>query len=125
MATSIPQSVPSKSLIVGDTELLMSYGMFNDIMRIIGSAEEAVEYLMNDSGVRDNVIRRLFTPGLRQPVENIEDLINPWDIPVSPLELDVIVAWVADHVMHFTMSTALKTRTVVEKYQTPSPSPAS
>jgi hypothetical protein len=125
MVTSTPQSVPNKTLTVDGTELLMSYGMFNDIMRIIGSAEEAVEYLMNDPGVRDNVIRRLFTPELRKPVENIEDLINPWDIPVSPLELDIIIAWVADHVMHFTMSTALKTRTVVEKYQAPNPNPAS
>lgn len=108
---------PNPKMTTGDgTELFMSYGMFNDIMRILGATEDAVDLLISDSNVRDLVVRRLFTK-LDHALENTEELINPHDMPVSPLELDDIVAWVADHVIHFTISTAEKTRPVVERYQ--------
>lgn len=96
-------------------ELTMTYGMFNDIMRILGSTGDAVEILLDNADLRGWVIRRLFTEDKRE-VKNIDELINPYDIDISPLELDGIVAWVADHVMHFTMSTTEKTRPVVQKY---------
>lgn len=96
----------------------MSYGMFNDVMRILGSGQDAVEILMSDPALRDLVVRRLFTD-TRKPISDInEDLINPFEIEASPCELDEIVAWVADHVLHFMVSTAAKTQPVVEKYQT-------
>jgi len=116
MATS-PQSIPNKSIKTeADQELVMTYGMFTDIMRLIGEQEDTVSILMTDANVRDLVIRRLFTP-MKKAVENVDELINPYEIDISPLELDSIIAWVADHVMHFTISTAEKTRPVVEKYQ--------
>ena len=93
----------------------MSYGMFSDIMRIIGDNEDTLELLMNEPNIRDQVIRRLFTP-TKKPIQSIDDLINPFDIEASPMEMDVIIAWVVDHAMHFTMSTAEKARPVVEKH---------
>lgn len=111
------QSIPNKVLVTEDgTELLMSYGMFQDIMRLIGANEDAVDLLINDAEVRNYVICRLFTD-LKRPIETLEELINPYDIPLSPLELDSVIAWVSDHVLHFTVSTSVKTRPVLEKYQ--------
>lgn len=110
-------AIPNKSLTTeSGTELLMSYGMFSDIMRILGSDEDTLDILLTDETRRSYVIRRLFTDN-KTPVSDISELINPYDIDVSILELDTIIAWVADHIMHFTMSTAQKTRPVVEKYQ--------
>jgi hypothetical protein len=116
--------IPNKSLTVGDETLLMSYGMFSEIMRIIGDPDNAVETLMSDSNTRDWVIRRLFTK-TNKPVETAEDLMNPYDIPLDPTEMDQVIAWVADHVLHFTISTAGKVKPVVERYITSNEKPAS
>jgi hypothetical protein len=109
--------IPPKTLTIESGEVLtMSYGMFTDIMRLMGDSEDAVSMLMGDSNVRDWVVRRLFTKA-QKPIESADDLINPFDMDVNPLEQSNIIAWVADHVMHFTVSTAEQTRPVVVKYQ--------
>ena len=107
---------PEYTTDAGDT-LKMTYFMFSDIMRLLGNdPDDSIALLMTHPDTRDFVMRRLFTD-LRKPVETLDELINPYDINISPLELDGIIAWVADHVMHFTMSTAEKTRPVLEKYK--------
>ena len=107
---------PEKSLKVGDHTLTMTYGMFGEVMRLIGSAEDTVDILLRDPQVRDLIVRRLFTD-LQRPIEDFNELINPFEIDIDPLEQDAIVAWVAEHALHFTMSTAQKAQKVVEKYQ--------
>jgi hypothetical protein len=109
--------IPEKTLTTEAGEVLtMSYGMFTDIMRIMGDSEDAVGLLMTDNNVRDQVVRRLFTK-TRKAIQSLDDLIDSFEIDVNPLEQSNIVAWVADHVMHFTVSTAEQTRPVVVKYQ--------
>lgn len=112
-----PQSIPNKSFtLVSGEEIHMSYGLFSDIMRLLGNSETAVDLLLSDPSLQGFVVRRIFTVA-QKPVENIDELINPYEIDMSPLELDDLLAWVADHVMHFIVSTAEKTRPVVGKYQ--------
>lgn len=109
--------IPEKSLTTEAGEVLtMTYGMFTDIMRIMGDSEDAVSILMSDNNVRDQVVRRLFTK-TQKAIQSIDDLVDSFEIDVNPLEQSNIVAWVADHVMHFTVSTAEQTRPVVVKYQ--------
>lgn len=113
-----PQSYTPESVYTtkSGTEIKMSFGLFNDVMRILGGTEDAVEVLISDPSVRGFVIRRLFTLA-QHPIDQVEDLINPFEIDLDPLEMDDVIAWVADHVMHFTLSTAEKTRPVVERYR--------
>jgi hypothetical protein len=109
-------SIPDKVFKIGEHELTMSMGMFNDIMRILGNSQDTVELLLTDPNTRDWVIRRLFTPALK-PIDNVDDLINPYEIDISPMDLGYIIAWVTDHVMYFTTSTIEQTRPMVERYQ--------
>lgn len=119
MAKSLPNSqLPPKTISFpeDDIEIKMSYGLLSEILKIIGDGENAIEVLLGDSNIRDFIVRRIFTDS-KVPVLKEEDLISPYDIELDPLKLDELVAWVADHVTHFTISTAQKTQVVVEKYQ--------
>jgi hypothetical protein len=97
-------------------ELKMSYGMYNDIMRLIGNPEDATQLLVRDAMTRDLVIRRLFTDN-NKSVEKTEELIDSYEIDIQPSELDGVVAWVADHVAYFLFSTGRMMEPVIQKYQ--------
>lgn len=120
MAKSLPNAqLPSKTISFNDGEIQvkMSYGMLSEVLKILGDSEDAISILLTDPTTRDYVVRRIFTD-TKEPVTKEEDLISPYDIDLDPLELDTLIAWVADHVTHFTLSTANKTRAVVQKYET-------
>lgn len=108
------QSLPEPKITVGDKELHMSYGMFNDLMRLMGNVDDVSYILINDPMTRDLVIRRLFTEG---KLTKEEDLIDSNEIDISITDISTIVAWVADHVSHFLLSTGQALRPVLEKYQ--------
>ena len=97
-------------------EIKMTYGMLAEILKIIGDGENAIEVLIGDSHTRDLVIRRIFT-NTKEPVLKVEDLVSSYDIDLDPLSVDELIAWVADHVTHFTISTVKKTQAVVQKYE--------
>lgn len=94
----------------------MSYGMFSDIMRLVGSTQDVASLLITDSSTRDLVIRRLYTDNNRA-IDKIEELIDSFEIDILPTELDGVMAWVADHAAHFLLSTGRKMQEVAEKYQ--------
>lgn len=107
---------PTYTVVSSGKELRMSYGMFNDIMRLIGNPQDASQLLMTDSMTRDLVIRRLYTETPKS-IEKTEDLIDSFEIDILPSEIDGIVAWVADHTAHFLVSTGQAMTTVMEKYK--------
>jgi hypothetical protein len=113
-ATSLPS--PTYKVESTGTELRMSYGMFNDIMRLIGNVQDVSGLLITDAMTRDLVIRRLFTDN-KKSVESTDELISAYEIEISPSELDGILGWVADHSAHFLLSTGRSLTKVMEKYQ--------
>lgn len=114
-----PEYLPSPTYTIESSgqELRMSYGMFNDIMRLIGNPQDASSLLITDSGTRDLVIRRLFTDNKKALDKIDEDLIDSFEIDILPSEIDGIVGWVADHCAHFLISMGNQMTTVAEKYQ--------
>ena len=112
-------SLPSGTYTVPSTgkELRMSYGMFNDIMRLIGNQQDVALLLLTDAGTRDLVIRRLFTEN-NKAIDKFDELIDSFEIPILPEEMDGILAWVADHATRFLLSTGKALGKVAEKYQT-------
>ena len=113
-----PESLPSPTYTVPSTgkELKMSYGMYNDIMRLIGNPQDATQLLIMDATTRDLVLRRLFTDN-NKSIQQTEELIDSFEIDILPSELDGIVAWVADHASYFLLSTGRAMNTVIEKYR--------
>ena len=114
-----PESLPSPTYTVpsNEKELRMSYGMFNDIMRLVGNPQDASQLLITDSMTRDLVIRRLFTDN-KKALDKTEDLVDSFEIDILPSEIDGIIGWVADHCAHFLLSMGHQMTTVAEKYQT-------
>lgn len=111
-------SLPEAKLKLSDEiELHMSYGMFNDIMRIVGNVEDVTYLLINDAMTRDLIIRRLFTDN-GKAITDEKELIDPHEITIAPAEISIILAWVADHVTHFLVSTGRGLQETLTKYKT-------
>jgi len=93
----------------------MTYGLFNEIMRVIPEPGKIQDLVVTDPYLRDYVVRRMLTGNKR--VERDEDLVDPFELDLDIDELDVLVAWVAEHVLHFFMKSAEKTAKIGERYQ--------
>jgi len=123
MATpTSPVSLPEPTYTVPSTskELRMSYGMFSDIMRLVGNAQDVTMSLINDSISRDLVLRRLFTD-TKKALTSTDDLIDSFEIEILPTEIDGIIAWVADHASYFMLSTGNAMGEVLKRYQPKDP----
>lgn len=118
MAKPKSESLPNPTYKIpsNERELRMSYGMFNDIMRLIGNPQDATQLLITDSVTRDLVIRRLFTEN-NKSIDKVEDLIDSFEIDILPTEIDGICGWVADHCAHFLLSTGKAMLNLETKYK--------
>lgn len=115
---SLPEptyTVPSNGRV-----LTMSYGMFSDITRLVGDPENLTAILVTDPMARDLVLRRLFTDNSKS-VDKIEELVDSFEIDILPTELDGILAWVADHVSYFLVSTGRSLGQMIQRYQPAEP----
>ena len=93
----------------------MTYGLFNEIMKVVPNPGKITDLVVNDPYLRDYVIRRMLTGN--KVVEKDEDLVDPFDLDIDLDDLDDLVAWVAEHVLHFFMKSAEKTAKIGERYQ--------
>lgn len=111
------KSLPSDKLTISnDRELFMSYGMFNDIMRILGTPDDVAFIMINDASTRDLVMRRLFTDKSIMMKEE-SDLIGTHELELTHRDVTDIVAWVTDHATYFLVSTGQQLKPVLEKYR--------
>jgi hypothetical protein len=94
--------------------ITMSYGLFNEIMRVVPSPENITDLIIKDPYLRDYVIRRMLTPGR---IEKDEDMVDSFDLDIDIEDLDGLVGWVGEHVLHFFMKSGAKMLAVSEKYQ--------
>lgn len=100
----------------GETQtIVMSYGLFNEIAKVVPSPEQITDLLISDPYLRDYVIRRLLTGNKK--VTTDEDLVDMFDLDVDLEEIEGLVSWAAEHVLHFFMKSAAKMATTGEKYQ--------
>lgn len=95
--------------------IIMTYGLFNEVMKVVPNPAQITNLVVNDPFLRDYVVRRMLTGNKR--VETDEDLIDPFDLDIDLDDLDDLVSWVAEHVLHFFMNSAAKTAKIGEKYQ--------
>lgn len=118
MADPKQLSLPSPTFTVksSEKELRMSYGMFSDIMRLLGNTEDLAMLLVVDASSRDLVLRRLFTD-TKKSINGVDDLVDSFEVDILPSEMDDILAWVADHASYFLISTGRALSGVMEKYQ--------
>ena len=96
-------------------DIKMTYGLLTEILKVIPSPDQITDLVVTDPGLREYVIRRMMTGNKR--VRSEDDLVDTFDINIDVFELDGLVAWVAEHVLHFFMKSAAKTASVTEKYE--------
>lgn len=109
MANEVKPNRPDKELVLEESgiTLKMTYVVFNDILRYVGSIEDAMLSIMSNQDVRDLIIRRLLTDH-KKPVEDITDLIPMNEVEVDIFELDDILSWTMEHIAYFFTRTATK-----------------
>lgn len=95
--------------------IAMTYGLFNEIMRVVPSPEQITDLVVTDPFLRDYVVRRMLTGNKK--VESDADLVDPFELDIDIDKLDDLVSWVAEHVLHFFMKSAAKTAKIGEKYK--------
>ena len=95
--------------------VVMSYGLFHEISKVVPSPEQITDLLISDPYLRDYVVRRLLTGNKK--VEKDEDLVDLFDMDVDLDEIEGLVSWAAEHILHFFMKSAAKMATTGEKYQ--------
>lgn len=99
-------SAPARTLRVKngdkDVELVMSYAMLTELLRITQcDTFESATNLLTDLYCRDLAIRRLMTTELKRPVENYDELVSGFDLELTPEDEDAILSWVMGHVIDF------------------------
>lgn len=97
-----------------NTTITMSYGLFNEIMKVVPKPENIGDLLIQDPFLRDYIVRRMLTGNKK--VTSDEDLVDAFDCDVDIERLDELVAWVGDHILHFFITSARKTAVLGEKY---------
>ena len=109
-ARSFPITIDGK-----ETEVVMSFALQQEIMKVIPSPDNITDLLISDFYLRDYVVRRALTG--QKKVKSDEDLIDLFDIEVDPEQLEELVIWITDHILYFFTTTARKTLALGEKYQ--------
>lgn len=94
--------------------IVMSYGLFHEVSKVVPSPEQITDLLISDPYLRDYVVRRLLTGNKK--IENDEDLVDLFDLDVDLDEVEAMVSWAAEHVLHFFMKSAAKMAKTGEKY---------
>lgn len=118
MAKTDKPSRPDKSYkLESGEELVMTYVIFNDIVRFVGSVDVAVQSIMTSQDTRDVVLRRLLSSSKKQ-IEDEKDLlpIEEVDGKVDFFEIDDLLAWTMEHITYFFMSQASSMQQRMERF---------
>ena len=108
---------PDKELQLESLEepLVMTYVVFNDVLRFVGSVDQAMDAIMHSQDTRDLVLRRVLSDA-KKPVEEVEDLIPVEEVGIDIFEVDEVLAWVMEHVTYFFMNQASKMQQRMERF---------
>lgn len=95
----------------------MSFALLQEVMKVIPAPESVADLLIQDFHLREYVVRRVLTGNKR--VTKDEDLIDLFEIEADDDQLDELVHWVTDHILHFFIKTVQKVTDLGEKYRGP------
>lgn len=99
----------------------MSYGLLMDLQRLLPNPQAALELAMTDPYTQDYVVRRVMTP-TNATITKMEDLIGAEQITLEPEQIENLLTWVVEHVLHFFVQRASKLAKAGENFKTHLPS---
>jgi len=84
-----------------EREIKWTYGLSNDIQRLVPDAGAAIGDITSQPYIRDYIVRRALTDK-KGFVEKEEELISPEEIDdLDPDEVASILDWVSEHLLYF------------------------
>lgn len=113
---------PELRLQVNDEyQVKMTYGLLMDLQRLLPSPEAAMTSVMTDSYTQDYVIRRVMTPS-KATIMKMEDLVTADNFDLEPEQVEKILGWVVQHILHFFAQRASMLAQTGERFKTALPS---
>lgn len=98
-----------------DTDVVMSFALFQEVMKVIPSPENIASLLITDFYLREYVVRRVLTGNKR--VKTDDDMIDLFSLDIDEADLEEMVLWITDHILYFFTKTAERSLHLNEKYQ--------
>lgn len=84
-----------------EREIKWTYGLSNDIQRLVPDAGAAISDIVSQPYIRDYIVRRALTDK-KGFVEKEEELIAPEEIDdLDPDDVAKILDWVSEHLLYF------------------------
>ena|SRR3990167_3803448 len=84
----------------------MTYGLQMDFMRMIPSLDQLESLYVGDPYLREYIVRRCLTPGLKKPAESLDELVDIYEKDIDPDDILKIQAWVAEYLLYFFVTSA-------------------
>lgn len=95
-------------------DIEMSFGLFQEIMKVVPQPENVASLLISDFYLREYVIRRMLTG--RKRVKEDSDMVDLIELDLDSEDVDGLVLWVTDHILYFFTTTAEKSLSLGKKY---------
>jgi hypothetical protein len=90
-----------------DLTIKLTYGLHQDLQRLVPDPAALIETITSDPYTRDYVVRRVLTPSKKIITKPEEELIPADEVPIDdPDEIDKILQWVAGHMLYFFATSA-------------------
>lgn len=98
-ASEIPRP-PLHIDITDDKRVKMTYGLLMDLQRLLPDATKAMAFVLTDPYTQDYVVRRVMTDK-KGTVTEVDDLIDSEEVDLAPEQVERILDWVVQHILHF------------------------
>lgn len=108
-----------------EVKIKMTYGLFQDLQRMMPDPGQAAEVLLDEPDRRDYILRRCFTPSKKIIVDFEADLIDAEEIElIDPEKINGVLEWVLGHLLHFFASSAGTLKRLNEQFREVMPNKA-
>lgn len=97
-----------------DRELFMSFGLLNELTRIIGTPDRVPQVAL-DPNLRDEFLTALFAK--RKKSGKIEEAADIEDLDVSYEDVELVLRWAQEHVMSFFVRSFRQIKAVTDKHE--------
>lgn len=103
----------------GEITIKLTYGLFQDLQRLVPDAGAIVDTITADPYTRDYIIRRCLTPVKKIVKDMDKELVAAEDLTVNdPEQIESILQWVAEHLLYFFAISAGKLQRSAEAFTT-------
>jgi hypothetical protein len=104
-----------------DESIKMTYGLLMDLQRLLPNPAAALESVMIDPYTQDYIVRRVMTPS-SATISKVSDLRLAEDIDLDPEQIESLLDWVVQHILHFFAKRAVNLTATGKQFQTALPS---